>query len=415
MKQLLISLFLLGYLYAPIAAMGQTIDCESIDFSLMPISQNDSMADCKYRLHVEMNLSVSGMKNDTLELNTNVKLQALGPENLKAFLLQNNDEKILLPSYIENIPQPLKDTQIFKIVYPKHQKMNLIVSYDVIGTGLFFYIFGQSYPNVLAYYPREESIYPMNIPIKKARATAPDSILSFCDLRQSEVNLTFINKKYFKKEMIDYGNIKLNTFIPDSIVNNDDYRLQIDKFYAYIKKLSVCLETPKTLNVILAKWRDEKVRHAFGLSFGNHSLFDIKFKAEGMLHEAIHQAFPYYISDMSEGEYLMKESIIEWLSLFFTGQLIQLDTYFNTAIDSNLYDTHINNFETRLLIYKTGPTILQKVALKSGEEQLASAIISFLIAKEDKETNYTEFIQHLHTYLPDNLVKEFDRMVKGEN
>lgn len=413
MKKLLISLFLLGHLYVPTAG-GQTIDCESIDFSLIPISQNDSMADFKYRLHVKMYLSVSGIKNDTLVLNTNVKFaQALGPENLNAFLLQNNEERILLSSYIENIPQPLRDTQLFKIALPKYQKLNLIVSYDVIGTGLFFYIFGQSYPNVLTYYPLDEYVYPMNIIIKKARATVPDSILSFCDLRNKEVNLTFINKKHYKKETTDCGNIKLHTFIPDSIVNNNDYRLQINKFHAYIKRLSACLETPKTLNVIFVKWRDEETRHAFGRSFGNHSIFDIKFHAEGMLHEAIHQAFSYYIPNMSDGEYFMKESIIEWLTLFLAGQLTQLDTSLSPSINSNLHNTHINSIETWSLIYKTGPAILQKVALKSGEEQLASAIISFLIAKEGRETNYVEFIQHLNAYLPDNLVRKFDEMMKG--
>lgn len=413
MKELLISLFLLEHLCVP-TAIGQTINCDSIDFSLIPISQNDSMADFKYRLHVKMNLSVSGMKNDTLVLNTNVKVaQALGPENLKAFLLQNNDEKVILPSCIENIPQPLKDTQLLKIVLPRHHESSLVISYDVIGSGLFFYIFGQSYPNVLAYYPREEYVYPMNIPINKVRTTAPDSLLAFCDFRKGEVNLTFVNKKHFKKETINYGNIQLRTFIPDSIVNNDDYRLQIDKFYAHIKKLSACLKTPRTLNVIFAKWRDEKTRHAFGLSFGNHSVFDIKFQAEGMLHESIHQAFPYYIPNMSGGEYFMKESIIEWLTLFLTGQLMQLDTSSCTAINGNLYNTHINHFETRSLIYTTGPIILQKAALKSGEDRLASAIISFLVTKEDKETNYVEFIQHLHENLPENIVKELDAMVRG--
>lgn len=422
MKRAIICLYLLGYLCCPVI-FGQTVECNYIDFELVPIPKEDTaFTDFKYQVQVKMDLSVSNITNDTLVLKTNIKAaQGLEPKNLNVFLINDKQEKTLLPSFVKNIPgeQLFKDVQYLNIVLSGHHNSHLIVNYDVIGTGFFFHLFNQSYPNVLAYYPWEESIYPINIPIKEVRVNAPDNMLAFCGLRNNsgihngEVSLTFINKEAFKKESTDWGKVKLNTYIPDSMVNNTTYRRQIDEFYRYINNLSAYVKVPKTLDIILVKWRDEKTRDAYGFTLRNHSVFDVKFPAEGMLHEAIHQVFPNDVVDMSGGEYFIKESIVEWLALFLSGQLKQIDMSLIETTNTDLYSTHINYWKTWLLIYKTGPAILQKIATKCGEDALASTIISFFLEKEGRVTNYAEFLNYLCIHLPKSTVEELDSMVKG--
>lgn len=424
MKRAIMCLVVFGYVGC-LFICGQTIQCDYIDFELVPISkENTEFVDFKYQVQIEMNLSVANIKNDTLVLKTNIKAaQGLEPKNLKAFLVDDKQEKKLLPSFVKNIPgnQLFNDIQLLNILLSGHQNSNIIINYDVIGTGFFFYLLNQNYPNVVAYHPWQEYIYPMNIPIKEIRVNAPDNMLSFYSMRDNsgihneEVNLTFINKEAFKKESAEWGKVKLNTYIPDSIVNNITYREQIDKFYSYINKLSAYIQVPKTLNIILLLWRDEKNRNAFGKSLENHSICDIKLSDKSILHEAIHQAFPNDVLAMSEGEYFIKESIVEWLTVWLSGQLKKVDMSLIGTTNTNLYNIHINDRETWSLIYKVGPAILQKIATKCGEDKLASTIISFFLEKEGKVTNYTEFLDYLrtHAHLSENTIEELDSMVKG--
>lgn len=424
MKRAIIYLFLLGCLYSPIT-LGQTVKCNCIDFEIVPIPKKDTaFADFKYQVQVKMNLSVSNVKNDTLILKTNIKVaQGLEPKNLKAFLINDKQEKTLLPSFVNNLSgnQPFNDVQLLNIVLSGQQNPNIIINYNVIGTGFFFYLLEQNYPNVIAYHPWIEYIYPMDVPIEKVRVNAPDSLLTFCGIKNAtsgthngEINLTFIKKEAFKKESTEWGKVTLNTYIPDSILNNTIYRQQIDEFYSYINKLSAYIKTPKTLDIILLVWRDAKRRNAFGKSLGNHSIFDIKFPAEGMLHEAIHQAFPNDVAEMSDGEYFIKESIVEWLALSLSGQLEKIDMSLIGTLNADLYNIHINNSETWPAIYKTGPAILQKIAIHLGEDRVTSTIISFFLEKEGKVTTYAEFIDYLRLHLPQNAIEELDSLVKGK-
>lgn len=424
MKQTIIYLFLLGCLYSPIT-LSQTVKCNRIDFEIVPISKEDTVfTDFKYQVQVKMNLSVSDVKIDTLLLKTNIKVaQGLEPKNLKAFIINDKQEKTLLPSFINNVTgdQPFNDVQHLNIVLSGHQNPNILINYDVIGTGFFFYLLEQNYPNVVAYHPWVESIYPMDIPIDKVQVNAPDNLLTFCDIKNSssgihngEINLTFIKKDAFKKESTTWGKVKLNTYIPDSILNNTTYRQEIDKFYSYINKLSTYIKAPKTLDIILLVWRDAKRRNAFGKSLGNHSIFDIKFPAEGMLHEAIHQAFPNDVAEMSDGEYFIKESIVEWLALSLSGQLETIDMSLIETSNAGLYNIHINNSETWPAIYKLGPAMVQKIATQIGEDIIASTIVSFFLEKEGKVTTYAEFIDYLRLHLPQNAIEELDSLVKGK-
>lgn len=424
MKRTIIYLFLLGCLYSPIT-LGQTVKCNCIDFEIVPIPKKDTaFADFKYQVQVKMNLSVSNVKNDTLILKTNIKVaQGLEPKNLKAFLINDKQEKTPLPSFVDNLSgnQPFNDVQLLHIVLSGQQNSNILINYDVIGTGFFFYLLEQNYPNVIAYHPWIEYIYPMDVPIEKVRVNAPDSLLTFCGIKNTtsgihngEINLTFIKKEAFKKESTEWGKVTLNTYIPDSILNNTTYRHQIDEFYSYINKLSAYIKTPKTLDIILLVWRDTKRRNAFGKSLGNHSIFDIKFPAEGMLHEAIHQAFPNDVADMSDGEYFIKESIVEWLALSLSGQLEKIDMSLIGTSMADLYNIHINNSETWPAIYKTGPAIVQKIAIQLGEDIVVSTIISFFLEKEGKVTTYAEFIDYLRLHLPLNAIEELDSLVKGK-
>lgn len=420
----IIYLFLLGCLYSPIT-LGQTVKCNCIDFEIVPISKEDTaFADFKYQVQVKMNLSVFNVKNDTLILKTNIKVaQGLEPKNLKAFLINDKQEKTLLPSFVNNLSgnQPFNDVQLLNIVLSGQQNPNIIINYNVIGTGFFFYLLEQNYPNVIAYHPWIEYIYPMDVPIEKVRVNAPDSLLTFCGIKNAtsgthngEINLTFIKKEAFKKESTEWGKVTLNTYIPDSILNNTIYRQQIDEFYSYINKLSAYIKTPKTLDIILLVWRDAKRRNAFGKSLGNHSIFDIKFPAEGMLHEALHQAFPNDVAEMSDGEYFIKESIVEWLALSLSGQLEKIDMSLIGTLNADLYNIHINNSETWPAIYKTGPAILQKIAIQLGEDRVTPTIIFFFLEKEGKVTTYAEFIDYLRLHLPQNAIEELDSLVKGK-
>lgn len=403
---------------------GQTVICNRIDFELTPIAEEETaFVDFKYLVHVKMNLSVSDMKNDTLRLKTEVKIgQGLEPKNLNAYLINDNEEKRLLPSFVENITDsfPFRDVQYLNIVLTAHQNANLIVSYDVLGSGLLFYLFAQNYPTVFAFHPQYEFIYPIKMPIQEVRASAPDNLLTFCcaknrdGIHKGEVNVTYIEKHAFKKESIEEGNLKLNIYLPDSTVDDTAFRRRVDRFYTLTKQLATHVKTPKNLDVIILNWRDEASKNAFGMGLGNYCVFDIKFPADGMLHELIHLAMPCEVSDMSDGEYFVKESIVEWLALFLSGEVGKIDLSLLRTADPCLYNIHINHLKTRKSIYHVGPAILQKIAIEAGEDLLASTIISFFTQNEGRETNYAGLIQHFYTYLPRSLVEELDAMVKGE-
>lgn len=133
-----------------------------------------------------------------------------------------------------------------------------------------------------------------------------------------------------------------------------------------------------------------------------------------MLHEAIHQAFPNDVADMSDGEYFIKESIVEWLALSLSGQLEKIDMSLIGTSMADLYNIHINNSETWPAIYKTGPAIVQKIASQLGEDIVVSTIISFFLEKEGKVTTYAEFIDYLRLHLPLKAIEELDSLVKGK-
>ncbi|MDD2436968.1 MAG: hypothetical protein PHG27_08050 [Massilibacteroides sp.] len=401
---------------------GQNIVCNFMRFELVPIQESDTSAvGLKYRINVNMDLSVSNMSDDTVVLKTNVKIsQGLGPENLIA----NRKDKtciIPLPSWVENRvqEQPFMDTQFLYILIPDKEDSNLLVSYDVIGTGLFFYIQQLNYPDVFVYPFDYEYIYPIGIPINKIEVTAPDSMKIFYSHKKGtnmneEITLSFINKKYFQEENLKIKDIKINIFTPDSLVNDTSLIQRKKELQTYINTLSPYTTKKEEIDILLLNWRDEKNRNAFGRVFGNLCICDYKFAANSLFHEVLHIIFPSKVEAFTKGEYFIKESIIEWLTLYLSQRLDKIDMTLKLG-DQNLYDTHINDITTWKLIYNIGPMILQKIAKNEqvGEERLAKVIIDFLQEREGRITDYVDFISYLEKYVPFEIAQELDSIVKG--
>lgn len=383
MKQIIVYLSLLSI---HLTAFSQAVKCNHIEFSLIPIAPEDTAyTDFVFRLKVEMDISVFNIPNDTLTLKTKIKLGELGPENLSAYLVEQADRPLV--AWIDNHKEqiPFNDTQYLNILIPDISRFNrLKISYTAIGTGLFFYLLGQNHPNVFAFHHWQEAFYPINIPIQAIHVISPDnSILAFSNLEEdcagnSIIDLTFINKKRFRKESFQDDKIKLHVFIPDTIADDSSYRDKLNTFYSYVSNLTVYMKEQKEINAILLQWRDEKNRRAFGMGL-NPSVFDLKFPAESMLHEVIHQICPCEVYDGTKGEYFIKESIVEWLSFYLSGKLEEIDTSVIATIKGSLYNTNINNHETWPLIYTVGTAILQEMAKEVGYESLLISIFSFFM------------------------------------
>ncbi len=418
MKRIIVYLFLLSI---HLTTFSQAVKCNHIEFSLIPITPEDTAyTDFVFRLKVEMDISVFNIPNDTLTLKTKIKLGELGPKNLSACLVEQANRPLV--AWIDNHKEqtPFNDTQYLKILIPDNSRSNhLKVSYTLIGTGLFFYLLGQNHPNVFAFHQWQEAFYPINIPVKSIHVVSPDnSILAFSNLEEdcagnSIIDLTFINKKRFRKEFIQYDKIKLHIFIPDTIADDSSYRDKLNTFYSYVNNLAVYMKEQKEVNVILLQWRDEKNRRTFGKGL-NPSVFDLKFPANSMLHEVIHQICPCEVYDGTKGEYFIKESIVEWLSYCLSGKLQEIDTSVITTAKGNLYNTNINHLETWSLIYSVGAAILQEMAQKVGYESLLTSIFSFFYDNTGKFVTYDDFIAHLKRSFSTDIIEKLDAMVKGE-
>lgn len=417
------ALFLLFSLSLSPFLIAQRLVCDTLHISLMDVAAGDtSFADLKYQLHVRMNLSVENNDSDTLVLKTNVKIsQGLEPKNLQAFCVDSDGTERHLQTQVKSLPAalPMMEDQELIIILPDQKCTDLVVGYDVIGTGFFFSRFADNYPNVLTYYPREEYIYPMNIQIKETRIHVPGSFRFFADREMcfdsciGQVNLTCFNSAAFTKEDKQYGKATISVYIPDTLSSEMKYQEKLNTFYSYLSNLSDFYPSPRNLNMLMINWRDDDARQAFGVSFRSHSVVDINLTAEGMLHEMIHQSFPVYVKSPSKGEFLIKESLIEWLTMYITNQTESIKTDIKPAGGQNLFDAVVNNNETRSLIYQYGPALLQQMAANGNEKQMAGAIISFLSDKDAQLTDYTEFINHLSRYFPQTAIKELDTKVRG--
>jgi len=404
-----------------LAIFSQELKCNHIEFSLIPIAPEDTAyTDFVFRLKVEMDISVFNIPNDTLTLKTKIKLGELGPESLSACLVEQANRPLV--AWVDNHKEqiPLNDTQYLRILasdIPRFSRLK--VSYTVIGTGLFFYLLGQNHPNVFAFHQWQEAFYPIDIPVESVHVVSPDSsFLAFSHLEEdcagnSIIDLTFINKERFRKESFQYNTIKLHVFVPDTVVDDSSYRDKLDTFYSYVKNLASYMKEQKEVNVILLQWRDEKNRRAFGKGL-HPSVFDLKFSANAMLHEVIHQICPCEVYDGTKGEYFVKESIVEWLSFCLSGKLKKIDTSVITTIKGSLYNTKINCHETWALIYTKGTAILQEMAQKVGYESLLISIFSFFYDNAGDCVTYDDFIIYLRRIFPPDVVDTLDAMVKGE-
>jgi hypothetical protein len=420
MKMKKLSIYITILLCIQISVKSQDIICNSVEFNLIQITDTDDI-DMQFKLKVDLDLSVSRLKCDTIKLKTNVKIYQLGPENLVAYT-QKDGELNPLRSWIKCQPESVlfKDTQFLTVILLDTSDANLFVSYDVIGTGFFFYIQNYNYRDVFCYHYDYEYFYPMDIPINKVDVIAPDSISIFCSHekgvnKEDEIYLTFLNNNYFKKETVPIKNVGIiNIYTPDSLVYDVTLIERKKEFFTYLNVLSSYnIMSNKNIDVLLMNWRNKKTRNAYGRVFGNHCICDYIVSSNSILHEILHMVLPSELDELSKGRYFIGESIIEWLTHYLSGRIGNIDIS-QEIKEQNLHDVNANHFDTWNLIYKVGPAILQKIANKSSEDVLANAIITFLQKNEKKVICYNDFLYHLQDYISTDLIKEMDLMVKDK-
>lgn len=393
-------------------SFAQTIDCETIGFSFNPDAEQMEDAGLKVKLFLE----VDKLKNDTIILKTDVKMSLLGPRNIKAYLINKDGSLHPLKSWIEdqiNTGQS-ENIQLLKVLIPDKRRSTIQITYNVLGSTVL-----KHRPDSEDFYTcqqRHEYYYPMNIPIREIKVSSSDSIKYFVSYKKEkkgikDINLSFINKKKYTKRPVSKGNLNINLHIPDSLINDKRMEQNVVDMQRYIDKLSTYLSSPKDADIIYINWRDDKERRAFGEAVGDHAVCDINFNSKDLLHELIHILLPSNVEQYSKGEYFMKESIIEWLALFLSDKTI--NKQLNNSVGSvNLYDTQINNHTTWNLIYIAGPSIIQQIASKCGEEKMADIIISFLQKNQNEIINYNKFIAYMKKHLSPDLVKEMNYLIK---
>ncbi|GHT70557.1 hypothetical protein FACS1894155_06470 [Bacteroidia bacterium] len=417
-------------LFGSFVSFAQIVEIEEIEFNYLPMPPASSMVGSDENeeqglwLKVKAILSARDLKDDTIRMKTtmNAIIPQLGPMNLAANLIDDEGRLFPLKSQIVHQAgvQPSENYQLFKIVVPNKKKVKFSITYNTVGD---FFVYNTN-SDFLSYHSKHGYFYPMDVPIKKVHfdftLNNNDSLKYFASYRKfgeiiEDINIAVINKKRYIEESIVKNNLKVNIFVPDTLINGNTWIRKREKLDPYFDRLASYVADTTSLDVILINWRDEKYRHTNGEGLGSYCVCDIKFPAEGILHELLHLTFPSKVLDFSKGEYFIKESIIEWLTVFLSNKPINkiTTTKLPKIKDSiSLYDAQINNYTTWDLIYKTGPSIIQYIAGKCGEEKMAKTIISFLEKNQKEVVDYEKFIDHLRVYLSHDLVKELDEMVK---
>lgn len=407
-----IILFIL-FIFNISTAFTQTIECEILEFSFNPNAEQEE----EDGLKVKAIIKVNDIRNDTIVLKTNVELSVLGPRNIKAYCLDRDKSLHPLVSWIDNEQntEQSRNFQLIKILVPDKRKATIQISYNVVGLSSLRYCTGNDNEDFYTCQQRHEYYYPMNMPIREVKVSLPDSVKHFVSYKKEgkiirDINLSFINKNNYREKVINKGGLNVSLHIPDTLINNKRMQQNIVDMEQYLGRLSTYLSSSPKVDIIYINWRDDKTRSAFGEALGNHAVCDIHFNNKDLLHEALHMLLSTNIEESSKGEYFMKESIIEWLALFLSKKAINTNLSDSTTSVS-LYDAQINNHTTWNLIYITGPTIIQRIASKCGEEKMASVIFSFLHKNKNKEINYDMFITHVKKYLSNDLANELNSLV----
>lgn len=396
-------------------SFAQKIECSRIEFSFYPAAEQVEEAGIK----VKAFLKVDDLKNDTITLKTNVKISLFGPKNLKANLIDKKGNLSTLTSWIDSPinSQQSESYQFMKILIPNKRNATILITYNVLGSSIFKYS-----PESESFYTCQqqyEYYYPMDMPIREIKVSSSDSIKYFASYKKEnkelkDINLSFIHKGHYKEKSFAKGNLKINLHIPDSLINDQRMQKNIVDFQQYIDKLSTHLSSQKSADLIYINWRDDQTRRAFGEALGDYTVCDINFNSKDLLHELIHIFFPIDVKQNSKGEYFMKESIIEWLALYFSNKNKYIDKVGGKSTNSiSLYDVQINNLTTWNLIYITGPLIIQQISSKSGEDKMANIIISFLKKNQNNTISYGKFIAYVKKYLSNDLVEEMNFLIKN--
>ncbi len=393
-------------------SFAQTLECKKIEFSFSPNAEKVE----EVGLKVKVSLKVNDLENDTIILRTNVKMSFFGPKNIKACLINRDGSVHPLISWVDDqiSVERSENIQLIKILIPNKKKATVQVTYNVFGSIVFKH--GKDNDDFYTCQSSYEYYYPMNIPIREIKVSMPDSLKYFLSYKKEkkeikDINLTLINKNKYREKCITKGNLTVNLHIPDSLFNDKRIQQYVIDMQQYIDQFSTYLSSPKNTDVIYINWRDDKERRAFGEALGNHALCDIYFNSKDLLHELLHMFLPTSVKENSNGEYFIKESIIEWLALYLSNKTNEIDIPDFTSPVS-LFDTQINNHTTWNLIYIAGPSIIQQIASKCGEEKMAHIIICFLKKNQNRITSYDEFLTHIKGFLSNDLGDELDYLIK---
>ena len=420
--------------------LSQDVECSKITFllsnkfslnNLEPGIIIDSSEDDESALtfSVKTTLRLNNPHSDTITLKTNVNISAfgfpmpmLGPRNLMVHSISSEGSLSQLNAWVEQQPRvadSLSDIQLLKFVLPDRNIKHSIVEveYDVIG-GASIARYSDN-DNFYSMQQRQEYFYPMDMAIKKIEVVVPDSMKYFLSYRKSgdesfnDINLSYIVKNHYTEYAVRGEKHDLNIYIPNIDIDKDNITESIYDLENCMNKFSKYLKEKHTADIIYMNWRDDVNRRAFGESLGSHIVCDINFGGEDLLHEVIHSFLPSTVQDNTKGEYFIKESIIEWLSLYISD--IKIDALEDIEkSDTSLFNTEINNHISWNTIYTYGPAVIEQVALKCGRDNMASIIVSFLENNIGKTITYDDFMEFIKIHLPIGLVLELDSLIKAD-
>lgn len=182
-------------------------------------------------------------------------------------------------------------------------------------------------------------------------------------------------------------------------------------------------------------------KYGYGRTFNNLILCDTVFlkKGNSLIHEMLHTILPTKYENNRDGDFLMNESLIEYLAIYLTYKENRHLLYdkFNLIDTSFFYDTvgiksvsdyykkkitlynipENSNSVIQHVIYYKGPSLIYKyLSKKIGPEQFEDILISFYNTYLNKNdyVSYTTFLNFLSSAgVSADIIYNFDYAVKN--
>ena len=393
---------------------GQEINCNKANVSLMPsIAAGDSVM----HLHVSMDIQTNTIA-DTLVLETSVKIGdkdidsgvSMAPYNLVVTDFYNVRDTI--EANVRNISGaiPFCDRQEIRIIKGCHSRFYL--DYDVIGTGLFFSLLKSNGTNIYEYSKELESVFPNNVNIKARDIKAPDEyyVIRSHDegMDRNMDELLFVNKNYVALDsfMSSGTKVRLYSILTEPSSKANQIKNELRRAFRKLYKLS---PFKKDFTILRVFYRAGGV--GAGHSINDICIVDIDLNSISVFHECLHSIFENDFASQKKGQFFVSESIIEWLSRYFTGK--ENTTKWKKTCDTPIYDLEEDDSNTACQIYERGPEIIDDVARMVGADKLALCLIDFLDSSRGKVVDYDMLIEYLNTHISRRAVALMDRAVKG--